>query len=73
MNILKFPFGFFLALLLMILGKTRFKRIVINDAYAKLLIITGVLNWHDLPHLHNPLIHFFIDLEFRKSIKKVIK
>jgi len=45
--------------------KTRFYKIVGNNAYAKLLIITGVLKWHDLPHLHHPLIHFRIDLEER--------
>lgn len=45
--------------------KTRFKKIVANNAYAKLLIITGSIKWYDLPHLHHPLIHFRIYLEER--------
>ena len=57
--------GLFLLILFKKLIKTRFYKIVGNNAYAKLLIITGGLEWHDLPHLHHPLIHLRIDLEER--------
>ena len=57
--------GLFLCIIVGVLFNTRFKKIVVNNAYAKLLIITGVLKWYDLPHLHNPLIYFRIDLEER--------
>ena len=46
------------------------RRLFSNDAYVKLLIIVGALKWHDMPHLHHPLIHLKIDLEFRKSTVK---
>jgi len=52
--------------------KTRSWRLVINSAYAKLLIITGGLKWHDLPHLHHPLIHLRINHEFRLERKAQI-
>lgn len=44
------------------------RRLFSNDAYVKLLIIFGALKWHDMPHLHHPLIHLKIDLEFRRSL-----
>lgn len=42
------------------------RRLFSNDAYVKLLIIVGALKWHDVPHLHHPLIHLKMDLEFRR-------
>lgn len=63
MNVFQLPFLMFANLLV----KTRFRRIVTNDAYAKLLIIIGALKWYDLPHLHHPLIHYKIDIEFRRG------
>jgi len=59
------PIGFILRMIAVIILKTRFRRLVTNDAYAKLLIITGGLKWHDLPHLHHPLIHLKMNLEWR--------
>ena len=44
------------------------RRLFSNDAYVKLLIIVGALKWHDMPHLHHPVIHLKIDLEFRRSL-----
>lgn len=41
------------------------RKLVLNNAYVKLLIIVGALKWHDAPHLHHPLIHFRMDMEWR--------
>jgi len=38
------------------------RKLVTNEAYLKMLIIVGALKWYDLPHLHNPIIHFKINL-----------
>ncbi len=46
------------------------RRLFSNDAYVKLLIIVGALKWHDMPHLHHPLIHLKIDLEYRRALLK---
>lgn len=46
------------------------RRLFSNEAYVKLLIIVGALKWYDMPHLHHPLIHLKIDLEFRRSLLK---
>lgn len=54
----------FLVLLSIPLIKSRFKKIVFNDTYAKLLIISGAIKWYDLPHLHHPLIHLRINYEY---------
>lgn len=42
------------------------RKLVINTAYQKLLIIVGALKWYDLPHLHHPLIHFKTNMELKK-------
>ena len=52
-----------------VLVKTRFRSIVLNDAFAKLMIIFGAIKWFDLPHLHHPLIHLKIDLEYRQEMR----
>ena len=44
------------------------RRFFSNDAFVKLLIIIGALRWYDMPHLHHPLIHLRIDLEYRRSL-----
>ena len=62
------PVGFTFRWIAEMLCGTPLQRLVINNAYAKLLIITGGLQWHDLPHLHHPLIHLKMDLEFRKEV-----
>ena len=67
------PIGFIFAWIGEILVKTRFKRLVLNEAYAKLLIIVGGLKWYDLPHLHHPLIHLRMDLEYRRDLPKLIE
>lgn len=52
---------------------TRLQRLVINPAYGKLLIITGGLKWYDIPHLHHPLIHLRMDLEYRRDRPRLQK
>ncbi len=64
----------FIGFVLSILGsfcvrRARLRPLVMNDAYVKLMIITGALKWHDVPHLHHPLISLKIDLEYRREIK----
>lgn len=49
------------------------RRLFSNDAYVKLLIILGALKWHDMPHLHHPLIHLKIDLEWRGTLLKEVQ
>jgi len=63
------PIGFVFRWIAEILVNTPLKPLVINNAYAKFLIIVGGLKWHDLPHLHHPLIHLRIDHEFRLERK----
>ena len=46
------------------------RRLFSNDAYVKLHIIVGALKWHDVPHLHHPLIHLKMDLDWRRSLLK---
>jgi len=58
--------GLFLVIIIQKLSNTRFKKLVYNNAYAKLLIITGVIKWYDLPHLHHPLISLRIDMKYRR-------
>lgn len=36
---------------------------VVNDAWMKILIITGCLKWWDVPHLHHPLILLKIQID----------
>jgi len=52
------------------LASTRFRKMVLNNAYAKLLILVGFINWSDLPHLHHSLILLKIKLEIIKSFKR---
>lgn len=66
------PIGFVFRMIGEILVKTPLKRLVINEAYAKFLIIVGGLEWHDLPHLHHPLIYLRIGHEFRLERKAQI-
>jgi len=54
------------------LCKTQLSRLVLNSTYGKLLIITGGLKWHELPHLHHPLIHIRINHEGRLERKSKI-
>jgi len=63
MNFIGFVFRWIAEMLV----RTPFRGLVINNAYAKLLIITGGLQWHDLPHLHHPLIHLKMDLKWRRE------
>ena len=63
--------GFIFRWIAEILCRTRFRRLVINNAYAKFLIIVGGLKWHDLPHLHHPLIHLRMDLEYRRDLPRL--
>lgn len=65
------PIGFVFRWIAEMLCRTRFKRLVINDAYAKLLIITGGLRWHDLPHLHHPLVYMKINFDYRRDLPKL--
>lgn len=44
------------------------RRLFSNEAYVKLLVIMGALKWHDVPHLHHPLIHLKMDLEWRRTL-----
>ena len=39
---------------------TRFSSFVLNDAYAKLMVISGAIKWYDVPHLHNLIIDFIV-------------
>lgn len=43
------------------------RKLVSNNAYVKIMIIVGALKWHDAPHLHHPLIHFRMDMEWRMA------
>ena len=61
------PVGFVVGVIAAILIDTPLKKLVLNDAYVKLMIITGALKWYDVPHLHHPLIHKKIDLEWRRE------
>ena len=67
MNILAIPL-FFLASKGIKSRHSSIRRLVTNDAYVKLLILVGALKWHDVPHLHHPLIHLKIDLEWRREL-----
>ena len=66
------PTGFIFLWIAEILVGTRFRRLVTNDAYAKLLIMTGGLEWHDLPHLHHPLIHLKMEFWWRKELAGIM-
>ena len=63
-------FQFALIRLTVILLNSPLQAVVVNDAWAKLLIITGCLKWYDLPHLHHQLIFqriLFEDMLDRKK------
>lgn len=70
-NIIIYPFAIPLAIFGGYAVKRRFiRKFVLNNAYAKLLIITGALKWWDIPHLHHPLILLKSCLEYRLTIKE---
>lgn len=69
MNVLAFPL-MFLANKGIKSKNASIRRLVTNDAYIKLLVIVGALKWHDVPHLHHPLIHLKMDLEWRARARR---
>lgn len=43
------------------------RRVAVNDAVMKILIIVGAFQWYDAPHLHHPLIHLKIEFDGRRA------